>query len=45
MERIKEQFEDNKSVRTMEFTEEEEEFVETLFLITSKPVIYACNVL
>lgn len=44
MERIKKQLEDNKPVRTIEFTEEENEFVRGLFLITSKPVLYACNV-
>jgi len=44
MERIKKQLEDNKPVRTIEFTEEENEFVKGLFLITSKPVLYACNV-
>jgi GTP-binding protein YchF len=32
------------SVRTIEFTEKEEEFVSTLQLITSKPVLYVCNV-
>lgn len=44
MEKIKKQLEDNKPVRTLEFTEEENEFVKGLFLITSKPVLYACNV-
>ena len=32
------------SVRTIEFSEKEEEFVNTLQLITSKPVLYVCNV-
>ncbi|WP_405605997.1 redox-regulated ATPase YchF [Polaribacter sp. Asnod1-A03] len=32
------------SVRTIDFTEKEEEFVVTLQLITSKPVLYVCNV-
>jgi len=32
------------SVRTIEFTEKEDEFVQTLQLITSKPVLYVCNV-
>ena len=36
--------EESKCVRTMEFTEEEQEFVNTLNLLTSKPVIYAANV-
>jgi hypothetical protein len=32
------------SVRTIDFSEKEEEFVKTLQLITSKPVLYVCNV-
>ncbi|GGG99187.1 ribosome-binding ATPase YchF [Polaribacter pacificus] len=32
------------SVRTIEFTEKEQEFVKTLQLITAKPVLYVCNV-
>jgi GTP-binding protein YchF len=32
------------SVRTIEFTEKEAAFVSTLQLITSKPVLYVCNV-
>lgn len=44
MEKIKAQLEANKPVRTLEFTEDEEKFVKTLFLITSKKVLYACNI-
>lgn len=44
MEKIKVQLEANKPVRTLEFTEDEEKFVKTLFLITSKKVLYACNI-
>ena len=44
MERIKEQLEANKPARTLEFTDEEKAFVKGLFLITSKPVLYACNI-
>lgn len=44
MERLKEQLEANKPVRTLEVTEEEEAFIKSLFLITSKPVLYACNI-
>ncbi|MVX65958.1 redox-regulated ATPase YchF [Clostridium chromiireducens] len=44
MERVKEQLEANKPVRTLEVTEEEDEFIKGLFLITSKPVLYACNI-
>ena len=36
--------EENKCVRTMEFNEEEQAFVKSLNLLTSKPVIYAANV-
>ena len=32
------------SVRTISFSEKEEEFVKTLQMITSKPVLYVCNV-
>ena len=44
MERVKAQLEANKPVRTLETTEEEAEFIKSLFLITSKPVLYACNI-
>ncbi|MBL4931059.1 redox-regulated ATPase YchF [Clostridium paridis] len=44
MERIKEHMENNKPVRTLEASEEEQEFIRSLFLITSKPVLYVCNV-
>ena len=44
MERIKEHMENNKPVRTLEASEEEQEFIKSLFLITSKPVLYVCNV-
>ena len=44
MERIKEQLEANKPVRTLEVTEEEDAFIKSLFLITSKQVVYACNI-
>ncbi|WP_027701450.1 redox-regulated ATPase YchF [Metaclostridioides mangenotii] len=36
--------EDNKCVRTMEFNDDEQTFVNSLNLLTSKPVIYATNV-
>lgn len=35
---------ESKCVRTMDFTEEQQEFVNSLNLLTSKPVIYAANV-
>ncbi|WP_234119932.1 redox-regulated ATPase YchF [Clostridium hydrogenum] len=44
LERIKKQLEEGKPVRTLEFTDDENEFVKTLFLLTSKPVLYAANV-
>jgi GTP-binding protein YchF len=44
MERVKAQLEANKPARTLEVTEEEEEFIKSLFLITSKQVLYACNI-
>jgi GTP-binding protein YchF len=44
MEKIKAHLEKNLPVRTMEVTEDESIFIKSLFLITSKPVLYACNV-
>lgn len=44
LERIKAHLEANLPVRTMEATDEEQEFIKSLFLITSKKVLYACNV-
>lgn len=44
LDKIKAQLEAGKPVRTLEFTEDENEFVKTLFLLTSKPVLYAANV-
>lgn len=44
MEIIKEQLENGKPARTLEFTPEENEFVRDLFLITSKPILYAANI-
>ena len=34
----------NKPIRTLEVNEDEEAFIKTLFMITSKPVLYACNI-
>lgn len=42
--RIKSTLEDGKSIRTMEFDEDEWKFVNSLDLLTSKPVIYVSNV-
>ncbi|MBR1675986.1 MAG: redox-regulated ATPase YchF [Clostridia bacterium] len=42
--RILDRLEEEKPVRGMEFTEEEQKYVDGLFLITSKPVIYAANI-
>lgn len=44
MERIKAHLEDEKPVRTMELTAEEEEMVRQFFLITGKKVLYAANI-
>ncbi|MGD9901491.1 MAG: redox-regulated ATPase YchF [Spirochaetales bacterium] len=41
---IKEQLENSKPVRALNFDEEEQKIVKGFFLITSKPVIYACNI-
>ena len=42
--RIDAALQEGKPVRSMEFTKEEKEFVEGLFLLSSKPVIYCANV-
>lgn len=44
MERMKEHLENNLPIRTLETNEDEDAFIKTLFMITSKPVLYACNV-
>ena len=44
MERIKEHLEKNLPIRTMEMTEDEEEIIKSFFMITSKPVLYSCNI-
>jgi GTP-binding protein YchF len=43
-ERIMKTLENGFPVRTMSFTEEEESLVKDLFLLTSKPVLYAANI-
>lgn len=42
--KIKETLENQKSIRTMDLSLEEQALVKSFFLLTSKPVIYACNV-
>lgn len=44
LKRILDRLESEKTVRGMEFTEEERKYVDNLFLLTDKPVIYAANV-
>jgi len=44
MERLKAHLEENLPVRTLEVTDVEIVFIKSLFLITSKPVLYACNI-
>lgn len=36
--------EEGNSARTFEYTPEDAEFVESLYLLTSKPILYVCNV-
>ena len=44
LQRISDGLEEEIPVRAMTFSEEEQEFVKSLFLLTAKPVIYAANV-
>jgi len=44
LEKIKPVLEAGKSARSIEFTPEEEKFVKSLFLLTTKPVLYVANV-
>lgn len=44
MEKIKSHLESGKPVRTLDLTEDEQLFVKELFLLTSKPVLYAANI-
>ncbi|MGL4873640.1 MAG: redox-regulated ATPase YchF [Clostridium sp.] len=44
MEKLKAHLEENKPARTLEVTEDEEKLVRSFMLITSKPVLYACNI-
>ena len=44
LEKIQEVLLAGKSVRTIEFTEKEEELVKSMQFITAKPVLYVCNV-
>lgn len=44
METMKEHLEAGKPVRTLEVTEDEKEFIDSLFLITSKSVLYVANI-
>lgn len=44
LELIKETLEEGKSIRTIEFTKEQAAFVNTLDLLSSKPIIYVANV-
>lgn len=44
LKRIVDWLEAEKPIRTMDMTDEEKEYVNGLFLITSKPVIYAANI-
>ncbi|HBF86125.1 MAG TPA: redox-regulated ATPase YchF [Clostridiales bacterium] len=44
LKRILDRLAEEKPVRGMEFSEEEQSYVDNLFLLTTKPVIYAANV-
>lgn len=44
LQRIKSHLEEGLPARTLVFSPEEQEFAETLFLLTAKPVIYAANI-
>lgn len=44
LEKIKPVLEAGKSVRTIDFTEDEQPIVKGLFLLTSKPVLYVANI-
>lgn len=44
LKRILTTLENEKPVRSLEFSEDEKKYVDGLFLITSKPVIYAANI-
>ena len=44
LDRIAAELEGGKAIREMDFTDEELEYVHSLFLLTDKPVIYAANI-
>lgn len=44
LDKIKPVLEEGKSARSIEFTEDEEKVVKSLFLLTTKPVLYVANV-
>lgn len=44
LERIQEQLDNNLPVRSMEFDDSEQEIIDRLFLLTTKPVLYIANV-
>ena len=44
LEKILKTLEEGKSARTLDFTEEEQEIVKDMFLLTTKPILYIANV-
>ncbi|ETY73188.1 redox-regulated ATPase YchF [Lactiplantibacillus fabifermentans] len=44
LQKIKPALEDGKPVRSLDFTEDEQPIVRSLFLLTSKPVLYVANI-
>ncbi|OYQ66081.1 redox-regulated ATPase YchF [Aerococcus sp. 1KP-2016] len=44
LKKVKDVLEAGKSARTMTFTEEEQPFIDRMFLLTAKPILYVANV-
>ena len=44
LEKIKQNLEEGKSARAIDFNEDEQELVKDMFLLTSKPIIYIANI-
>ncbi|RPA60618.1 redox-regulated ATPase YchF [Aerococcus agrisoli] len=44
LKKVKDVLEAGKSARTVEFTEEEQPFIDRMFLLTAKPILYVANV-
>ena len=44
LQKLQQCLDSGKMAKTLEFSKDEKDFVKSLFLITTKPVIYACNI-